>query len=247
MIWRQTGRVKSSDFKLASFKAGCRLSLDLLLVGERHPPWAWEATRACIKNKERTAKSGWVAWSLGSLLTETRVLRYCIGIRDLQSNLKTINSTNEKAKRDGMDPCSSRGWGKCFVKTDVIRAVKEKCIGFWGLWARGLLTAGMGWLVGWRSVAMSMSEVALQQLVLWPWHRVEEKRVQMKEVRPQGVWQGLKQKLSCLLKHWTRDVSCFRPGYVRISGKWVNCLNWELPEGEGSFCFRQTPHYSTPL
>lgn len=67
---------------------------------------------------------------MGYILTETRVLRYCIGIRDLQSNLKTINNTNKKAKQDGMDPCSSRGWGKCFVKIDIIRAVKEKYIGF---------------------------------------------------------------------------------------------------------------------
>lgn len=43
--------------------------------------------------------------------------------------------------------------------------------------------------------------MTLQQLALWSWHKVEEKRVQMKEVRLQGVWQGLKQKLSCLLKH----------------------------------------------
>ena len=67
---------------------------------------------------------------MGYILTETRVLRYCIGIRDWQSNLKTMNSTNKKAKQDGMDPCPSRGWRKCFAKVDVIRAMKEKCIGF---------------------------------------------------------------------------------------------------------------------
>lgn len=156
-----------------------------------------------------------------------------------------MNSTNKKAKQDGMDPYPSRSWGKCFVKIDAMCAVKEKCIGFWGLWAWRLLSAGMGWLVGWRLVAMRMSETALQQLALWSWHRLEEKRVQMKEVRPQGIWQGLKQKLLCLLKHWTREVFYFRPGYVRTAGKWVNCLNWGLPEGRGSFCFPQTPCYST--
>lgn len=66
---------------------------------------------------------------------------------------------------------------------------------------------------------MRVSEMTLQQLALWSWHRVEEKRVQMKEVRLQGVWQGPKQKLSCLLKHWTREVFYFRPGYVRTAEK----------------------------
>lgn len=69
------------------------------------------------------SNSGWVAQSLGCILTETRVLRYCIG-------MKTMNSTNKKAKQDGMDPCPSRGWGKCFVKVYVICAVKEKFISF---------------------------------------------------------------------------------------------------------------------
>lgn len=53
-------------------------------------------------------------------------------------------------------------------------------------------------------------------------------------MRAQGLKQGLKQKLPCLLKHWIREVSCFRPGYVRTLGKGMDLLKIEDYQKEQS-------------